>query len=166
MRPEDFRFRLVGASYASANFGKTMVDCDVPFDFRYCVILNSSYDGNREEDEVVFPEDAEVIHWDLSSKEVVELLCRDGKVPQWIDISLVYCENQHSHLELSCCGRFHSDDSRLYYYGQGTQPFGIKSPVLPLRFQEGQRFALPTLAEYRKRVRRFKELAAQEREDE
>ncbi|NWK57689.1 hypothetical protein HW115_18875 [Verrucomicrobiaceae bacterium N1E253] len=152
MRSSDFRLRLDAASFYVTRFALTMVRDKLPYDFRYTTILNSSYDGNRATDEVIFPEDNNVIHNDLDAKEVVNLLCRDQRVPQWIDISVAFRGRKHTHLELICCGRYHSEDDRLTYFDQGTQPFGIKSPNLPRGHTDGKLFRLPREKEYFERI--------------
>ncbi len=133
MRLTDFRLRLDAASFYVTQFALTMVHDQLPFVFRYAVIMNSSPDGNRAPDEAIFPEDNHVIHNDLDAKDVVKLMCRDERVPQWIDAAVAFKGLGHAHVSLECCGRYHSDDARLYYYDQGSQPFGIKSPALPRR---------------------------------
>ena len=155
MRPADFRLRLDAASLYATRFAATMIRDKLPFEFRYCAVLNASHDGNREADEIVFPMDDNVIHEDLDAKEVVELLCRDERVPQWIDIAVGFCGRDHSHLSLICCGRYHGDDSRLYYFDQGTQPFGIKSPNFPPRYKDGTRFRLPGERDFFERLHKF-----------
>lgn len=148
MRPEDFRFRLVAASFQTTLFASPMVQDILPFAFRYSVVLNQSCDDGREADETVYPGDDHQIHDDLSADNVIQLLCRDSKVPQWIDISVVFCSDAHTHLSLLCCGRYHSDEHRLYYFDKGTQPFGIKSPSLPAGFISGDRIRLPDRETY------------------
>lgn len=148
MRSTDFNLRLAAASFYVTQFALTVVRDKLPFEFRYCAVLNSSHDGNPALDEVVFPDDNNVIHRDLDAKEVVNLLCRDERVPQWIDIAVAFRGKRHTYLSLDCCGRYHSDDDRLYYYDQGTQPFGIKSPMLPNGYKDGARFRLPREAAY------------------
>jgi hypothetical protein len=91
----------------------------------------------------------------------VDLFCRDQRVPQWIDIAVAYRGAEHSHLSIICCGRYHCDDARLYYYDQGTQPFGIKSPTLPPGYKEGTRFWLPREREHYERLRRFYGITAE-----
>ena len=39
-------------------------------------------------------------------------------------------------------GRYTDDNSKMYYASRGLGPFGVKSPELPPRFREGERFAL------------------------
>ena len=155
MRANDFTIRLVAASFLATRFAASMVKDKLPFEFRYCVLLNSSHDGNREPDEIVYPEDENLFHENLQEEEVVELLCRDERVPQWIDIAVAYSTGKYSHLSLQCCGRYHSDDNRLYYYERGTQPFGIKSPNLPFPYNEGRRFRLPREREILSKFRKY-----------
>ena len=155
MRPEDFRLRLDVASFYATRFASTMVTDVLPYEFRYCVVLNASFDGNRESDELVFPDDDGVLQEDIEANDAVRLLCRGLRVPQWIDIAVGFASSSHSHLVLTCCGRFHSDDERLYYYSQGTQPFGIKSPSLPPHHKDGERFQLPLRDEFMSRLRHF-----------
>lgn len=154
MRPQDFRFRLEAASFRATEFASTMVRDRLPYCFRYCVALNASHDEGREPDEVVYPADNKVVHPDLGEDEVVALLCREFRVPQWIDISVGYATRTHTHLSLICCGRYHSKDRRLYYFERGTQPFGIKSPSPPRDHTEGRKFRLPNHQEFHAKMRR------------
>jgi hypothetical protein len=153
MRAQDFSTRLDAASFYATRFAATMFKDKLPYKFRYCVLLNYSYDAHHKEDEIVYPEDEGIIHRDLEAKEVVDLLCRENRVPQWIDISVEFKGSDHTNLTLLCCGRYHSDDDRLFYYEQGTQPFGIKSPNLPIRLKEGSRFRLPKEKDYFAKLR-------------
>jgi hypothetical protein len=143
MRREDFHFRLLAATFSSARFAQTMVKDTLRLSARYYLVLNASCDDLRQDDEQVFPEDDGRIETDLSDVEVVALLCRGEAVPQWIDIAVAFATSAFTGFSLTCCGRFHPDEIRLYYYESGTQPFGIKSPTLPLDHQEGRRFRLP-----------------------
>ncbi|TLD68538.1 hypothetical protein FEM03_22295 [Phragmitibacter flavus] len=155
MRAADFRLRLDAASFYATRFAATMVRDTLPFEFRYCAVLNSSCDSNREADEIVYPEDDNVFHEDLEAKEVVELLCRNQRVPQWIDIAVGFSGRHHSHMSLLCGGRYHAEDNRLYYFDQGTQPFGIKSPTLPPRYKDGTRFRLPQERDFFERLHKL-----------
>ena len=155
MRPLDFSFRLSAASYHATHFAETLVKDDLSYDWSYIVFLNQSFDDSREEDEVIYPEDDNRIVCDINEDKVVELLCRDGMVPQWIDVAVAYTQSKITYLSLLCCGRYHSDDSRLYYYQRGTQPFGLKGPLLPKDHKEGKRFRLPTRKDFMERQEKF-----------
>jgi hypothetical protein len=142
MRKEDFRIQLIASSFFATRFAQNYV-CEVlPFNFRYVVSLNESYDGNRQPDEVVYPDDNGKVLCDLSEDGVVDLLLRENRCPQWIDIAVAGASEEITLLGLCCCGRYHGDESRLYYYESGTQPFGIKSPALPPDWKEGKKFAV------------------------
>ena len=154
MRAEDFSFRLDAASFRAWRFASSMVKQKLPSKFSYGVTLNASHDHNRKDDEMIFPNDDFEIIFDLSQEDVVSLLCREERVPQWIDISVSSCDRRQTYLHLICCGRYHSDDDRLYYFDRGSQPFGIKSPTFPRGFrsedlQAGRKFNLPSEKTFR-----------------
>ncbi len=142
MRKEDFHNQLTAASFEALRFGQKYIINHLSNDITYVVVLNQSYDGHRKEDEIVYPEDDGKIYSDLSQVQVVDLLHREECCPQWIDISVEGADKKKTLLRLLCCGRYHADESRLYYYEQGTQPFGIKSPNFPSGWKEGKKFKL------------------------
>jgi hypothetical protein len=86
MRKEDFHNQLIEASSAALHFGQQYVSNCLSQNFAYVVVLNQSNDGNREKDEIIYPEDNGKIYSGLSQTEVVELLYREGRCPEWIDI--------------------------------------------------------------------------------
>lgn len=147
MRQEDFFARLYAATYAAILFGQEHVDILLPKDVVYLVCLNQSYDENRESDEVVYPVDDDRIEAGLDANGVVNLLHRNERVPQWIDISVLAADDSVTLIRLRCCGRYHIEDERLYYFSTGFQPFGIKSPEIPYPFRNGGRFPVPTPAQ-------------------
>jgi len=106
----------------------------------YIVELNQSFDENPlAQDETVYPEDQTPIgdvSAPLSIGDVVELLWRDGSVPEWIDIAPVRVTDYQTIFQLICCGRFTENPDRLYYRDSEWSPFGIKSPTLPSRWTE------------------------------
>lgn len=142
MRKEDFYHQLIAASSATLRIGQQYVSNHLNHDLAYVVVLNQSYDAERKNDEIVYPEDNGKVHCHLSQLEVVDLLHRDNRCPMWIDISVAGADEKVTLLILLCCGRYHADESRLYYNWQGTQPFGIKSPNLPFDWKEGTKFEL------------------------
>jgi hypothetical protein len=155
MRSEDFDFRLSAASFHATLFASSMLTDKLFYQFRYYVVLNASYDENRNDNSVIYPADNDVIHKDLSASEVTQLLCREGRVPQWIDIAVAYSSNEHTYLSLVCCGRYQHDETQLYYYERGSQPFGIKSPNLPLNYITNDLFKLPSASEFHHQTSQF-----------
>ena len=142
MRKEDFHKQLVLASSAALNFGQQYVSNSLSQSFIYVVVLNQSNDGNREEDEIIYPEDDGKIYSGISQTEAVKLLYREGCCPEWIDIRVAGADRDITLISLDCCGRYHSDESKLYYTWNGTQPFGIQSPFLPPDWKEDKKFEL------------------------
>jgi hypothetical protein len=143
MTPEQFHTLLVAASFLSLRFAKQYVNHDLPIDaFEYRVDLNQSCDYHATADEVLYPSDDGRTVQRVTEREVVALLCRDGKCPEWIDVSAEAVGPGVTVFRLLCCGRYTGDNSKMYYASRGLGPFGVKSPVLPPRFREGERFAL------------------------
>ncbi len=109
----------------------------------YLVKLACSFDGNPlKEDERTFPNDLTAPRplGPLSPAEVIELLWRDGWVPEWIDMTVVAADHGFTTMELECCGRF-TTGSQLYHQ-KWKPPFSIKIGPLPPDFKEGQRYSL------------------------
>ena len=79
----------------------------------------------------------------ISAETVVALLHRDGRCPEWIDVSVEAIGTGFTLLRLLCCGRYTDDRKKMHYDDQGLGPFGIKSPVLPPNYVEGSKFDIP-----------------------
>jgi hypothetical protein len=143
MTKEAFTELLQFASTVARKFANRFVHITLPETYRYFVHLNHSFDGNLlRPDQQVFPEDTakfgECIG-PLTASAVVDLLWRDGLLPEWVDISPLRADAEHTYFQLVCCGRFTADDSRLYYSSREWGPFGIKSPSFPPSWSEEQR---------------------------
>lgn len=109
----------------------------------YLVLPNQSFDENRSPDDVVFPDDAraarDVTAWPIA--RVVDWMCRDGRVPVWVDVSVFNEGPDAVVMQLLCAGRWSANPERLCYQLDGNRsPFGIKSPPLPRAWQEGDKF--------------------------
>ncbi len=144
MRRQAFHNQLMSATFQALIFGQKFVKNTLSADVIYLVRLNQSCDDSRSDDEMVYPEDDGRIEVLNSSIDVVELLCRNEECPQWIDISVFGSDKHKTLLKLECCGRFHSDENRMYYFSNGTHPFGIKSPYLRPWLKPSQKFSLPS----------------------
>ena len=111
-----------------------MVLDDLPDVFTYRLFPNQSCDEHLEPDDVVFPNDSLAhIHdfTELGRDDCLQFLYRDGRVPQWIDVSVGDVDYDFTYVCLRCCGRFTRHDDRLYYRRFDRGPFGIKSPPFP-----------------------------------
>ena len=143
MTRSEFMSLLAKATTASVDFARRYVENDLPEAVRFHVLLNQSYDGNATADERVYPEDDGREYSCLSAHEVGNALLRDGRCPEWIDISVEAQSATDTRVCLLCCGRFTDDQHRMYYTDRGMGPFGIKSPALPFGYKEGTRFRVP-----------------------
>ncbi|MEM1353998.1 MAG: hypothetical protein AAGC44_05010 [Planctomycetota bacterium] len=147
-KSEEFEALLHLVSQRCITFSRDYLLNELFESVQYFVIPNASYDGNQlVGDEEVFLEDSLPDHQyhQFTAKEAVRFLWRDGKVPEWIDLSVVGASKETTFIELRCCGRFSCDPSKYYYDHRGTGPFGIKSPTLPVAWDEKNpvKFALP-----------------------
>lgn len=125
MKKSDFLFLLLGVSYATYKYSKQHVNKNIVADFKYDVYLNMSFDTNNEEF-MTYPEDNNKSYKDITDKEVIELLCRNNKIPVWIDISVGNKNDNFTVLKLICAGRYSDQSSDYYYNDRGTGPFAIK----------------------------------------
>lgn len=137
MNKATFSNRLREVTILNRDFATRCITNDLPESNRYLVRLNQSCDDNLKPSDHVFHHDIDPTA-PLATDEVVDLLCRDNRVPEWIDISVERTDFQHTYLLLLCCGRFTDDDTLLYYRDTEFAPFGCKSPSFPPRWSEEQ----------------------------
>lgn len=142
MTKREFLFHLNGASIMALKLAKNYVKNKLTTDFKYDVILNVSTDSPNLLQFDIYPEDHGKIELGLTDQEVVTLLYRNGKVPVWIDINVLKSNRRSTTFNLLCSGRYSSDKEEYYYNDNGSGPFGIKSPTLPIDYNEGKRFRL------------------------
>lgn len=142
MNKPDFLYLLLGASYASFKFAKNYLSNDLVPEFRYDIVLNFSNDNPNLTQFDIYPEDNDKKYFNLEDNEVVAILCRNNKIPVWIDIAVSKSDIDKTTLQLLCSGRYTADKNEFYYHKRGSGPFGIKSPKLPLGYKEVQKFKL------------------------
>ena len=142
MTQQQFSQHLNDASQHALTFARRYVGDNLSGSFHYHVLLNQSFDGNAPETGRVFPEDDGREYSSLSVDEVVNVLLRESRCPEWIDIAVEAASDSFTLMRLLCCGRFTDDPKQFYYTSGGTGPFGIKSPNLPINHREGVRFPI------------------------
>ncbi|MDB5218707.1 MAG: hypothetical protein JWO86_6634 [Myxococcaceae bacterium] len=136
----------VKAAAAARDFARRFIEEPLPDAMHFRVHLNSSYDVNAGPDFKLFPEDsseaAPLETKSVDADKVVDVLWREGYVPQWVDIVVVGETGATSVLDVVACGRFTDDERRLYYTDTGIAPFSPKGPSLPMGYVEGARFSI------------------------
>lgn len=147
MTCDEFANLLRQATKSSIDLAARYVENDLPQTARYNVLLNQSYDGHATPDDLLYPADNDRECLNVTEQEVVRLLCRDGRCPAWIDVSVVAQSSANTLVCLQCCGRYTDNLSKMYYTASGLGPFGVKSPVLPRGFVEGSKFRLPVVTD-------------------
>ncbi|WP_020474958.1 hypothetical protein [Zavarzinella formosa] len=55
----------------------------------------------------------------------------DGKIPQWINLSVQAADAGFTFIQVCACQRVTADDRALYHQQEGIPPFHILSPHLP-----------------------------------
>ncbi len=137
------------AHEAALSFAREMVVQHLPEARLFLIYPNQSYDGHPlVSDEEVYPEETlpEDEHLaPLTESETIDWLWRNGKVPEWIDVSVQRCDKKVSFIQLLCCGRYTANDELLYHQQAGRPPFHVTSPPLPPRWksvEENGRFNL------------------------
>jgi len=147
MDRDTFTARFHTASAAARDYAQEFVHEPLPEPLRYRLRLNSSYDENpRVGDEVVYPEDsafarAAGLH-DVGADEVLAELWRGGRVPEWINLTVIGERGASTLIEVRACGRFSGLASQLYHAEEGDSPFHVVSPTLPSGYRQGERFSV------------------------
>jgi len=135
MNKDIFRRNLITATERVMPFSREYVKNPLPDNCRYLVFPNQSYDGNPlVSDEQIFSDESlpqgEYLG-PFESHDVIKYLWRDGKVPEWVNVTIYSYDKQHTYLELRCCGRFTATDEALYHSVEGIPPFHVLGPHLP-----------------------------------
>ncbi|MGI4789865.1 MAG: hypothetical protein ACRYFS_13560 [Janthinobacterium lividum] len=136
MTYDEFASRLHQSTKHVMAFTRTMVLDHLPDAYLYLIAPNASYDGHaRAPEEMVFPEDAlprGTRHCEpTNAVGASHALWRDGRVPEWINISVYRTDAEYTYLQLLCCGRFTANDELLYHKQEGFPPFHALSPPIP-----------------------------------
>ena len=70
----------------------------------------------------------------------------DGKIPQWINLSVLAADDNFTFIQVHACDRVTADDQKLYYTHEGAKtPFHILSPRVPpgwVSLEKSGRFSL------------------------
>ncbi|MEV4533013.1 hypothetical protein AB0J82_04185 [Asanoa sp. NPDC049518] len=168
MDREVFAARFVEAAASARAFAQRHVVEDLPEALVFRLRLNQSYDGHPPRPgEVRFPADSGIDRATAllrcDAETVVAELWRDGRVPEWVNLSVVSETGAATVVEVVCCGRFTADEAVLYHAREGWPPFHVLGPSLPAahdgspfsihdRFECADRVDLERLAAVRDRV--------------
>ncbi|MGW4245709.1 hypothetical protein [Nocardia sp. NPDC004722] len=146
MERETLRERLAVAAASARDFARKYVLEDLPAPLVFRVRLNQSFDGHPPaSQEARFPEDSgydrAVALRRCDFDTVVDELWRDGRVPEWVNVTAIGTTGAATLIELVCCGRFTADADRLYHRHEGNPPFHVLGPTLP-PLHDGNRFSI------------------------
>jgi hypothetical protein len=166
MTRAEFARRLHEAAMRALAFARELVVNDVPDDHRFDLFIKPH--GPGHDGPIVDPclqdlwDRSRGIARELTVDQVITELWHDGRVPEWIDISLGAIELPRddrwrvvSFIELHC-SRTLVDDAGLWYANEGAPPFHIQGPSIPRDWSDrhtdadgrfdpkGRRFLLPS----------------------
>lgn len=145
MDRETFASRFASSAARARDFAQTLVLESLPRDLLFRVRLNSSNDRNASPEAVVYPEDSAYERANAlrrcSLETVIDTLWRDGRVPEWINLSAIDTTDDATLVEVVCCGRFTADDDRLYHQQEGAPPFHVLGMTLPAD-NKGEQFSI------------------------
>ena len=113
MKKSEFQSLLTDSSKLAYDFAKNYVLDSLPNDFRYTVQLNVSQDDPNLKQFDIYPGDNEKVIELITAIEIVDLLCRNDKVPVWIDISVDSVYKNLTVFRLLCAGRYSAYINRL-----------------------------------------------------
>lgn len=69
----------------------------------------------------------------------------DGKVPQWINVSVHAADAEHTYIEVAVCDRLTDNPAALYHQREGNPPFHVLGPAVPpswVSLKESGKFSL------------------------
>jgi len=89
------------------------------YDFKFEVLFNSSSDVHVSEQEPLFNKEDEHVVICQNLHEVVDLLWRDSKVPEWIDVAVKAAAKDYTLLELRCSDRYTGERDKMVYSNRG-----------------------------------------------
>ena len=141
MTRDEFVVLFREATEASVEFARRYVENELPSAVRFHVLLNQSSDKSHS----TYPGDEGRELTCLAEKNAVNVLFRDGRCPAWIDVVVEAVSTRETRVRLRCCGRFVNSPQQMYYTRQGTGPFGIKGPNVPVDFKDRVKFPLPVV---------------------
>lgn len=131
---ESFRKNLLAASDHAVEFARTLVVNKLIGSTRYFVHVGASHDGNPlEKGEIIVSENFDRKKVEFKNcEQVIDLLWRDGKVPEWINVSVASESEGHTTIRLECCGRYSSNPDHIYHIHEGRAPFHVLGPPVPI----------------------------------
>jgi hypothetical protein len=142
MTKEEFLFQLQKASIGAAEFAEEFITNKVIRKFKYDVILIAPLESKGSDGFKEYPEGRSKKVFGVDMNRAADLIYQEGKAPIWIDISVSKVKRTTTILRLICSRDYSNKKEELYYLENGTEPFGIKSPFLPVDYKEGVKFKL------------------------
>ena len=138
MHKDDFRMRLIAASYWAWRAMQRYVIDKLPPEFRYDITFRTNAGMECKKVGSI-----------LQVNDAVEKIMKKDKVPVWIDVMVDRIENRTTVFSLECSDEYESDESKLYYTWSGSAPFGIKCGHFPHEWLTSELRGIPPRMKFR-----------------
>jgi len=133
-----FHNQLVEATVSVRDFTLGLITQDLPKAARYLVLSDLDFYAKADQSgdsRSKTLEESRGFLGPFTADEAVDHLFRNGEVPEWVDISVEAEDRDYCYYRLLICPRFSADTESLYYTWDGTEPFGLKGPSIPLGWE-------------------------------
>ena len=131
---EAFQKNLNESIETAFSFARSLVSNELPDKIKYQIFMNCSYDRNKLEDgEVTLAnkEQENSLIESESTEEVFDILWREGRVPEWVNVSVASEDGIFTYLQLACSGKFSNRREHMYHAHEGRAPFHVLGPPAP-----------------------------------
>ncbi|MEM6401002.1 MAG: hypothetical protein AAF757_12345 [Cyanobacteria bacterium P01_D01_bin.116] len=136
---DNFEKSLIQAANRAREFTQKYITNNLPERIQFKVYLNCSNDhscSSMREGELRITRDWENEIFEFENPvEVVNLIWIEGKIPEWINVTVESENGELTTVALICCGRFSSNPRHIYHILQGLPPFQIVGPPLPRNWE-------------------------------
>jgi hypothetical protein len=128
------------ATMMTLEYAREHISSEIPANVRYKLYPNESYDGGSLRGDVtLYPDDTLPeggFHGPLTIADAISFLWRNGKIPQWIDLTVDSVLADLTIIKLRCCGRFTATAEYLYYSDEGLGPFNPGGRPWPMDWKK------------------------------
>ena len=134
---DNFEKSLIKAANRAREFTQKYVTNNLPLAIKFKVYLNCSYDEHAmREGELRITRDWENETYEFDTPtEVVNLIWVEGKIPEWINVTVESENGEATTGALIGCGRFSSNPRHIYHIFEGIPPFHIVGLPLPSNWE-------------------------------
>lgn len=138
---------LIETTNCAVEIAAKFVNNKLPPQCRYIVAFNdfdyNELSSNSEiPKEIVYDIQTKTIS-SLESTNVINLLCKDDLMPQWVNVSVCSVDDNFTYISITYSNRF-VNNKYFYHKKEGSAPFHCLGPAVPANWEKGSKFNLNT----------------------